>query len=508
MGTYAITQPNIQTRIADRNSFIQAEVNTYATGNTYRHQELVHVPQKTPYSVTAKDGPIFWSEEFKRHYFIPIVGGGSGSVLQLLEGSSAWEYVGPFNNNPQCITPNIWTYSKKHNKYYGIGLSGMAEYNSQFTYTDRGDSLAVSSIDYDTKRDLILAVGSTASNTNVSIGTYDPSASTTTNPSNGKEILSFTHIYSLADIQASPVIISNNLKFLSYSAYNDKYYFSILDKLYIVNPDTPNPSPLVPPYTASGEIMGFEIDGSSQYAYLIEDIISTNTCKLVKLDLATHTVVQSLIITDVVRIEICYLGKVVSLHITSVVSYNNGVTSNIVSRIESYNKDSFSDLVFKKNLYDKGIVSPAVPQIQFSSSPSVFYNNTTVGSVTKQYRKFKKLQLVQEVATDQVNVHFSVRNSIYQNACSSMFLNINPVIPYPTVTTPVVDDCCLSDLICDVKYKLSKISCEATKRSIVGRHFKNVWDNSQTLEAILWITTFDCLSCDEIEKLKCIISKI
>ena len=92
---------------------------------------------------------------------------------------------------------------------------------------------------------------------------------------------------------------------------------------------------------------------------------------------------------------------------------------------------------------------------------------------------------------------------------TTTMLNVNPVTAYPVVAgDAVVVDCCLDELKCEINIKLAKKSCEATNRAIVGRHYGCMFEDAQLLEAMLWITTFDCLTCDEIEKLRCITSKI
>jgi hypothetical protein len=89
-----------------------------------------------------------------------------------------------------------------------------------------------------------------------------------------------------------------------------------------------------------------------------------------------------------------------------------------------------------------------------------------------------------------------------------VYIDISDKPDYPSVTVDTSDDCCVDDLLCELETKLAKKSCEATNRAIVGRHYGNVWDSSELLEVIKWVTEFDCLSCEDIETLRCIISKI
>ena len=132
-------------------------------------------------------------------------------------------------------------------------------------------------------------------------------------------------------------------------------------------------------------------------------------------------------------------------------------------------------------------------------------------SPTKYYINSNPSQVVRPLSNDEVNIHIPVQIGGLGNPfrTTSHMQNINPVTPYPTVTTPTaLVDCCLDELKCDINTKLASKSCEVTNRAIVGKHYGGMADDSELLEALLWITTFDCLTCDEIEKLRCITSKI
>ena len=75
MGTYAITLPNLQTRISEKDLLVQSQVNTYSTGNAYRTQEYKVIEQDTTQTDVSKQtkfdiGLISYNETLKKHYYI------------------------------------------------------------------------------------------------------------------------------------------------------------------------------------------------------------------------------------------------------------------------------------------------------------------------------------------------------------------------------------------------------------------------------------------------------
>ena len=147
------------------------------------------------------------------------------------------------------------------------------------------------------------------------------------------------------------------------------------------------------------------------------------------------------------------------------------------------------------------------------TTPSLMqYASTTNSSTyTKLVGYSNPPQLFKPLSGDELDIHIPVHNtsaSASRYGTTSFVLNIKPIVPYPTVTSTTELDCCLDELICDINTKLASTSCEATKRAIVGRHYGGMTNDAELLESLLWITTFDCLTCDEIEKLRCITSKI
>ena len=517
MGTFAITLPNLQTRISEKDLLVQSQVNTYSTGNAYRTQELVVVNQDQttsfPYATQFDTGVITYNETLKKHYYICTEGGGTSNIMELVDGESKWKWFSFHPNNPQGgFTPDKYVYSKKHKTYYSC-LGGMAEYSeSTWAYTGRGDASAQQTIGYDTKRDLVLSIAkayTVAPFFQYYLTVYDPSVVSTLvdpNPNaSGNILLSPNYLHNITAMGQTLTDFSQ----LSYSEYDDSYYFCILGALWKTHPTT-GVTALV--HTATGETLSMLFDGVNKYVYML--IETTTSAKIDKLDLDTYSVVSSVTITapDFVKLNLAtflYIDDiVVVLAEFSTLSGQAGSGALRSSAVLGYNKDLSLDLVFQKRLYEN--FTPILNGPQLYSTVNMGFPSTTAlpSGNAKNYLKSVTPQHFKKLAGDQTEVHIPIYNSVTEPWNKSALLNINPVTPYPTVTTPVVDDCCLAELICDVKYKLAKNSCESTKRSIVGRHFNNVWENSQLLEAVLWVTTFDCLSCDEIEKLKCIISKI
>ena len=510
MGTYAITLPNLQTRISEKDLLVQSQVNVYSTGNTYTTQELYTVNQDETTvgssSTKSNSGQIVYNENLKRHYFIGFQAGGTGNIMELLDESTEWKFKKTHNNTTQGgVTPDKYVYSKKYKTYYSC-REGLAEWDeNNWVHSSRGDASAVNCIAYDSKRDLVLsfAIGyGTGTGTNKWLTTYDPSVvSTTLDPYSGMTgeiLLSANYLHNITAM-GQPLFDFNHL---SYSKYDDFYYFAIIGAIYKTDP-TSGATSLV--YTVTGELLSLSFDGDSKYVYMLVE--TTTSIKLEMLDLTTYTVSSTTTVTapSFVKITFATIYYVKDVVLVLINSESGFLTSN---SILAYNKDTSLDLVFQKRLYENWAPSAGSPQLASSVSLGFGISTQIPSPNQKTFLRSLVPQNFKELSGNKTEVHVPVFNSVYGNWNKSSVLSINPVVQYPTVTTPVVDDCCLSDLICDVKYKLAKNSCEATKRSIVGRHFKNVWDNSQTLEAILWITTFDCLSCDEIEKLKCIISKI
>ena len=66
--------------------------------------------------------------------------------------------------------------------------------------------------------------------------------------------------------------------------------------------------------------------------------------------------------------------------------------------------------------------------------------------------------------------------------------------------------CLVDELSC----KIAGIGCEINKREKVGRDMTKLWHDSIKLLNIQWVidNVYCCLTCEEIEAARCIVSKI
>ena len=317
MGTYAITLPNLPTRISEKDLLIQSQVNTYSTGNAYRTQEYKVIEQDTTQTDASKQtkfdiGLISYNETLKKHYYICSEPGGTSNVMELVDGDSEWKWFSYHPNTPQGgFSPDKYVYSKKHKTYYSCA-AGLAEWDEvTWNYTGRGDASGQYLIAYDSKRDLVIsfAKGYTMTpNFQIYLTTYDPSvASTTVDPSpnaSGNTLLSANYLHNITTM-GQPL---TDFSHLSYSPYDDSYYFCIIGALWKTNPTTGATS-LV--YTSQGETMSLAFDGDTKYAYLIIEDLNTPTIKIQVLDIDTYTVVSSKTINTtkfsfIYKIKFCY----------------------------------------------------------------------------------------------------------------------------------------------------------------------------------------------------------
>jgi len=78
----------------------------------------------------------------------------------------------------------------------------------------------------------------------------------------------------------------------------------------------------------------------------------------------------------------------------------------------------------------------------------------------------------------------------------------------------MADEVCCDEarqcLIDDLSCKIAGIGCEINKREKVGRNMTDLWNSSIKLLNIQWVldNLSCCLTCDEVEAFRCIISKI
>lgn len=495
MGSYALNINDYATRLADKDSFIQATGYNYDGVNKYNHEELLDYNLKAADvgSFNFRNGEIVWNEGTKEHYYLAWAGsGGPLDFAKLSEGADEWEFVKQVTS-PQVITPSKWAYSPKYNTYYGIG-AGMAEYDADtMTYTQRGITFISNAITYDTKRDRVISTGQNPSApANFLIQSFDPSAPTIDDQVHGAPYQQFVPDF-IGDTGTT-----NQTLFLDYSEWDDKIYWAYSDTVYVFDYATG----LVTVALTSGanEVMGWMIPKGEQYAYMLHE--DGADVYLSRVDLSNYSIITS--------INLGSGYSFATLHyVTKSVMVIVGTAGQPIS-VFTYDKLLTNNKVYRKNLYENAEYDPQ-PNAQIPYSTALYLSESTTNA--KQFPNGYALQQYYEPLSDQHDVHIPTRRSAVSSQSpdprnNSLMMNIKPIVPYPSVTVTSSEDCCLDELLCEVETKLGKYSCEVTKRSIVGRHFGNMWDKSQMLEAIKWVTEFDCLSCDDVEALRCITSKI
>lgn len=485
MGTYAITINNYSDRLQEMNNRLTAVSNTYSAGNQYRNQELVELESSDPAPSIPANGAITYDVIRKVHYLISWQGGGDSDLYSLADDSDTWNKVKDVNNHPK-VTGNgtSWVYSTKLDRYYTMS-AGIGEYDNTFTPTSRGYGFATSgsSMVYDSKRNYIVTAGPRFDGV---LGQWITQLKLDADEVN--EIAPFGLQLDRNYIYETTI---NRVKFLNYSTNDDMYYYSDENKILKVNPTTGAGQIII---TKGTDIVGLLIEeGSSRgyYAYVDGDDV-----KVTRFDLANPaTVYPEVNLGDIESFVFLYVGKTVLL--------NCRVNSVLPWYTVCYNADLTLNLTYEKNIYHvttgTTTVASAVMHQMLSSTHS-----------SKRYRTQIVPQNFRPLSGDQIDVHIPawIGGAVSPAEITSYMQNINPVTAYPVVTSPTETDCCLDELKCEINTKLAKKSCEATNRAIVGRHYGNMFSDSELLEALLWTTTFDCLTCDDIEKLRCITSKI
>jgi hypothetical protein len=77
----------------------------------------------------------------------------------------------------------------------------------------------------------------------------------------------------------------------------------------------------------------------------------------------------------------------------------------------------------------------------------------------------------------------------------------------------MAEDCCEETtqlLVNELSAKIASIGCEINNREKVGRDMNKLWCNSTRLLNIQWMidNICCCLTCQEVETLRCIVKKI
>jgi hypothetical protein len=484
MGTYAITLNDYSTRFGELFNRSFAVTNTYSTGNKYRHQELVTYGESN--TVFIGYGQVWWDEKKQAYQMIVGQGGGAHDLLNIND-SNQWVFVKDVMNNNKVTGPGqYWLYAEKFDKYYNIG-AGIGEYDNTFTPTNRGYSIAgaSSSFAYDSKRGYIVCYGGNWSNptANMWLTQIDPSKpdSDVGHPLGNQMFHNYLYEGS-----------ANNARFITYSTRDDMYYYVDENKIIKVNPDTGVGSVIL---TKGTDILGLIIEegsGWGHYGYVDGDDV-----KLARFNLETPAnLYYEINLGNILYFEILYVGK------TVVVLCRVDAVSTTPWYTVCFNTVLNLNLTYEKFLYHNHVINNTYRDYYLGT-----YVNSPISG--KSYVPVTNPQKFKPLSNDEVDIHIPVwLGGGGKSRTSTKVLNVNPVTAYPVVTDPTVTDCCLDELKCEINTKLAKKSCEATNRAIVGRHYGCMSDDAELLEALLWITTFDCLTCDEIENLRCITSKI
>lgn len=481
MGTYAITLNNYSTKYGEMSNRFSAVTNTYSAGNKYRHQELVN--QKENNTVFIAWDFVWWDEKKQAYQMIAAQGGGNSSLLNIND-SDEWVFTKTVNNSPKVTGPGtFWIYSKKYDKYYSLG-SGLGEYDNTFTPTGRGYTFAdgASSAVYDSKRNYIVCNGVRFDGVSGKwITQVDPNGEETTESGPYFSQMARNYLYETT---------TNRAKFLSYSTSDDMYYYADENKIIKVNPDTGVGSVIL---TKGTDIVGLLIEEGSEWGYY--GYVDGDDVKLTRFSLASPAdVYNEQNLGNITHFVILYVGKTIVL--------NCRVDFSSAWYTMSFNTDLSLNLTYEKYLYHNHIPNA-------TDADTVTHYMLSSNHSSKEYIGGHFLQKFKPLSNDEVDIHIPVfLGGGAKSRTSTKVLNVNPVTAYPVVTDPTVTDCCLDELKCEINTKLAKKSCEATNRAIVGRHYGCMFEDAELLEALLWITTFDCLTCDEIENLRCITSKI
>lgn len=496
MGTYAITLTNYTERYNESLLYKGLAHNINDTNQKYKPKEIVLNDYSNSKGISLSSDS-FWDSYDNRYIYFYIEAGGSAYILTKNDDNEWVDYKTLSNPAHASFSANYFIRTES-GKVYGLS-SGLGEYDKDFNYTPNGYDFAVgTTMAYDTKRNYLLVAGVNP------FGGFPSATKFITQLDLNKEASTIVGITDLL----FPIILNQYtttnevISFLTYSSSDDMYYYVVGNNIYKTNPTT-GVAEIVK--TKGTDVIGFIIEegtNTAYYAYIENNV--TNNVIVSKFNLDDPNGEGSYIdytVGNVYKFQFIYVGKVtVFLSKLAITSTHESVT--VLS------SDLITNLSREKYMATPISVTSGLFNLTFPTPTQYFYS--TVGG--KQVVTQNPTQKFKPLSGDEVDIHIPVSINSPLGGISmgttSFVLNINPVVAYPVVSTPTVEDCCLDELKCDINTKLAKKSCEATKRAIVGRHYGGMTNDSELLEALLWITTFDCLTCDEIEKLRCITSKI
>tara|TARA_R110001632_G_scaffold111726_2_gene222554 strand:+ start:334 stop:1833 length:1500 start_codon:yes stop_codon:yes gene_type:complete len=499
MGTYAITVDDYNVKLNDIDLYKGLAITVNNTGQNYIHEELALNAYDN--SRTLSSSIVIWDEYESKYVYYWSQGGGASYLLNL-NSDNKWIDSGAVNSSYAFASgyPDYFIRTKS-NKIYGVG-GGIGSYDEDWNPTLPRYPFANVNLAYDTKRNYLITSG---------INPYlGGGGSYLTRLDLNKEPITLGLTDIIYPVMLHEITASNIQKPFSihYSSYDDMYYYVFAGSIYKTNPETGVREVVL---TKGVDIIALIItEGSNEgyYAY-VENAVS-EAVVVGRFDLDNPSVVKAEYnIGNVSSFYFVYVGKFV------VFAAKDNVVPSSGYGIWQYITVLSSDLVYnlsrKKymgvpttNVSGEFILTDPTFLAYSTFGPSNTYNKVIAANNHPQ--KFKPL------SGDEINVHIPVAvyptNAGVPTGSTTFILNIKPIVPYPTVTSPTELDCCLDELICDINTKLASTSCKATNMAIVGRHYGGMTNDAELLESLLWITTFDCLTCDEIEKLRCITSKI
>lgn len=515
MGTYALDITHLWGRnfqiyheksIREKNNLIQAVQNT-VNSNTVIHEELISVFQNNNNPTSGKSCVLNYREDTDNIDAFFTTGGASGYIVSVLDKTTGLfdnkgykSYITAQDSRSRVYIPSIKRYIIS--SHFGIDFIDPETWLPT-GIVDRADWGGINEIAYDFDNLKMYII--TTNSVNYFVSEVDLKQ---------VPIVSGGIDYYYSSKQIHQLSINKtNVKFFSYNSTLNKVTFvdETNGNVYSLDPAlTLQSSTLVSNGIATIVAYQEEVDSNNAYVCYYDSGITT----IYRIDLTSGdpslTVLSQKVLqktygsNNIDKLSLIYADKAVVLLLSnSSDTETDDLNGDIYVKVLS--KDLNYDLSNEKRIYNPS--EKIGPTTMLHNSLYAFPDTFGVGSLDYKYKVTNKNNYVKPLSsqTDRIYIPTFGSNNIKNYF---QYFDISNRIPYPTIVNPVIEDCCLPELIVDINCKLVKNSCEATKRSIVGRHFNNVWKNSQLLEAVLWVTTFDCLSCDEIEKLKCIISKI
>ena len=548
MGTYALDTTHVdafgldfityhEKSVRERNNLIQASENVVEY-NTIVPQELRHIFQDQseqhpgdfpPFynlPLTAQDASVHRNPDTgKLNLFWRKGGQGSYAVGQLNESTGLIDRI-KYASIFYTLEPRKWVYFPKL-KAYGFNSVGSVEFADGETFElikKAYIGFLGFQIAYRPDNNSVYAFADYGGGT-YGIGQVDFGGT-------DFSLIGDDEIYNIGDnlftLPSVPDI--SNFRFLEYNEYLDKITFfdSSTSTMYIVDPYTlGQTTATVPNFQYFGSIVGYKERPNTDEAYVLYYENGNVTLAHVKLTASTpaefiistkiisKTTDTATLLNNLDKINLVYTDKAVVV----AGSYEADGETNFLRDgywTKVFTSDIQYDLTNEKRFYIKeDVINPASGSTATWYS-TLAYNDTwnEDGQLTETRRNVFTDVYAETLSSGVDRIYFPMyaqggfgEDSIGQQSYLS-YMDITPFTPYTVLTEEEKEDCCIDELVSEAKNKLAQYSCEVTKRSIVGRHYGNMWAKSQMIEAILWVSEMNCLTCDDIETLRCIISKI